>query len=717
MNSSSKYPFLKILIPLALGIWCCTFLTSFRISGVTMIAVMSALFVMALMASAVLKKLRFSWLFGGIMACYLFMAGYALTRSHEASVQRDYFRNYESDASYYVARIYDYPMERENSFKVPLQLEYQFGDSLPSRAVSGLVMAYFQKTDSAFALRYGDLIAVAASIGEVPLPKNPEEFDYQSYLMRKGITGQVFLKDADWMDLQTNRANPIYAFSFRFRDKLLVSLQRCGVKDKEFGVAAAILLGYDESLADDVRKNYVAAGSMHILCVSGMHVGIIYLLASFLLGFLNRKKWHKTLKNILLLALIWFYALIAGLSPSILRAAMMISFVVLGEMIRRKGFAINSIAASAFILLCVNPNNLFEIGFLLSYMAVVGIVVLHKPIYQLIYLKNKLLDKAWEITAVALAAQVATMPFTLFYFHQFTTYFWLSNLFMTPISFIVVMGGMLLLLVSWIPYLNVLFGYLVWGMIYVMNTLVSWVDALPFSIIKGLYVSPFEFALLLVAFVLLLLLVTVRKKRMLFEMLGLLLLFMVSVTVRLYSVDSQNEMVFFSLRKHTAVDFVKCGQHVLLADTALMADASTVDYSLSGFWTRHNLTSHPTVVSLEEDFDGDFVRKLSNLVSFDGKLIALWDSSCAVENALSYRLPVNYLIITGISMCGSKSTDLQLVTNCYNPKMLLIGSTVPRYLAEKWVSQAADLNLPCYDLGDGAFQVDLSSENINILKY
>jgi competence protein ComEC len=347
----------------------------------------------------------------------------------------------------------------------------------------------------------------------------------------------------------------------------------------------------------------------------------------------------------------------------------------------------------------------------------VGIVVLHKPIYQLIYLKNKLLDKAWEITAVALAAQVATMPFTLFYFHQFTTYFWLSNLFMTPISFIVVMGGMLLLLVSWIPYVNVLFGYLVWGMIYVMNTLVSWVDALPFSIIKGLYVSPFEFALLLVAFVLLLLLVTVRKKRMLFEMLSVLLLFMVSVTVRLYSVDSQNEMVFFSLRKHTAVDFVKGGQHVLLADTALMADASTVDYSLSGFWTRHDLTSHPKVVGLEEDFDGDFVRKLSNLVSFEGKLIALWDSSCAVEDVFSYRLPVDYLLITGISKGDIKNTDLQLVTNCYNPKMLLVGSTVPRYLAAKWVSQAADLNLPCYDLGDGAFQVDLSSENTNILKY
>lgn len=708
MMNWSKYPFLKILIPFVLGIWYYVFLAAFRISNGVMLAAMLALFAMALLTSLTLKSYRFNWLFGGILACYLFMAGYALTRSHEASVQKDYFRNYEADAMYYVARVYDYPAERENSFKVPLQLEYQFGDSLPSRPVSGLVMAYFQKTDSAFALRYGDLIALAAPIGEVSAPKNPEEFDYRAYLFRKGITGQCFLKDEDWIDLQTNKANPIYAFSYSFRDRLLASLQRCGVKDKEFGVAAAILLGYDESLADEVRKNYVAAGSMHILCVSGMHVGIIYLLASFLLGFLNRKRWQKMLKHSLLLVLIWVYALIAGLSPSILRAAMMVSFVILGEMIHRKGFAINSIAASAFILLCVNPYNLFEIGFLLSYVAVIGIVVLQRPIYQLFYVKNKLLDKAWEITAVALAAQVATMPFTLFYFHQFTTYFWLSNLLMTPISFVVVIGGMLLLLVSWIPYVNVALGYLVWGMIYVMNVLVSWVDALPFSIIKGLYVSSLEFFLLLTAFVLLLLLVTVRKKRILFEGLGVLLLFMVSMTVRLYQSDNQYEMVFFSLRKHTAVDFVKGGQHILLADSALMADASTVDYSLSGFWTKHNLSPHPEVVGLEEDFEGPYLRKKSNLVSFEGKLLALWDESWAVKDSLSYRLPVDCLLVTKISTGGVKNVDLQLVTNCYNPKMLLIDGTVPHYVAEKWEKQAETLHLPCYVLGNGALEVNPS---------
>ena len=698
----SKYPFLKILIPFALGIWCRVFLVEFQLPFSALMALMLALFALAAATQFFVKSYRFNWFFGAVMACYLLIAGYALARSHEAWVQKDYFRNYEADARYYVARVYDPPTERDNSIKTVLEVEYQFGDSLPSRPVTGKVMAYFAKTDSAFALRYGDLIALSAPIGEVSPPKNPEEFDYRSYLMRKGITGQAYLKDKDWIDLQENKSNPLYAFSYRFRDKLLVSLQRCGLKDHEFGVAAAILLGYDDNLADEMRLKYVAAGSMHILCVSGMHVGIVYIVASFLLAFLNRKRWQKVLKNSILILVVWFYAFVAGLSPSLLRSALMISFVIIGEMIQRKGFIINSIAASAFILLCVNPNNLFEIGFLLSYVAVVGIVVLQRPIYHLIYLKNSILDKAWAITSVALAAQIATLPFTLFYFQQFSVYFWLSNLFMTPISFIVVMGGMLLLLVSWIPYLNVAVGYLVWGVIYVMNRLVSWVDSLPLSIIKGLYISPFEFVMMLLAFILLLLFVSVRRGRLLVAMLSVLLVFMVSLTVRVYSTDIHNGMTFFSLRKQTAVDFVQGGQHVLLADAALMADEATVDYSLKGSWNRKLLSLNPEVADLQADYDGLFLRKKSNLVSFDGKLIALWDDALAVGDSLAYRLPVDYVLVY-----GRQKPDLQAVVNGYAPQMLIIDGTVPRYLAERWKSQAETLHCPFHDLADGALEVEI----------
>lgn len=702
MNDYAKYPFVRMLIPFALGIWCCVCLPALRLSTFATMAVALTLFAMATVTAFVLKSYRFHWIFGAVMACYLVMAGMALTRVHEAEAQRDYFRCHEAGASYYVARVYDYPTERTNSIRTVLDLEYQFGDSTPSRPVSGKVVAYFPKSDSAFALRYGDLIAIPAPVREVTPPRNPGEFDYRDYLYRKGITGQTYLKDEDWIDLQVNNANPIYAFSYRFRDVLLSSLQRSGLSDNEFGVAAAILLGYDDKLADEVRKNYVAAGSMHILCVSGMHVGIIYLLASFLLGFLNRKKWQKTVKHLLLLALIWFYALIAGLSPSILRASLMISFVIVGEIINRKGFIINSLAASAFILLCVNPNNLFEIGFLLSYAAVLGIVVLQKPIYNLLYVKNKLLDKAWGITAVALAAQVSTIPFTLFYFNQFTTYFWLSNLFMTPISFIVVISGMVLLLVSWIPYVSTFVGYLVWGAVYVMNWVVERVESLPFSIIKGLYISEFEFAMLLLAFVLLLLMVSMRKRRLFIPMLSALLLVMVSVTIRLYRTDGQQGMTVYSLRNHTAVDFVRGRNHVLLADSALMADESTVDYSLKGAWSKRHLSSHPQVVGFEEDFEGEGVAKKQNLVAFDGGLLALWDDNLQTKDSLSYRMPVDYLLVT-----GKQKPDVQSVVNGYDAKLLLIDGSVPRYLAEKWVIQADGLGLPVYDLSEGAFEVDL----------
>lgn len=697
MMDYAKYPFVRILIPFALGIWCCVSWPTFRLPPLILVAIAVALFAMATTMAFAVKSYRHNWAFGAVMACYLVLVGYSLASVHETETRKDYFRNYEAGARYYVARVYDYPTERPNSIRTVLDLEYQFGDSLPSRSVSGKVMAYFPKSDSAFALRYGDLIAIPAPIRVVTPPLNPGEFDYRAYLWRKGITGQTYLKDEAWIDLQTNNANPIYTFSYRFRDILLASLQRSGLSDDEFGVAAAILLGYDDNLADEVRKNYVAAGSMHILCVSGMHVGIIYLLASFLLGFLNRKRWQKILKQVLLLALIWFYALIAGLSPSILRASLMISFVIIGEMIDRKGFIINSIAASAFILLCVNPNNLFEIGFLLSYSAVVGIVVLQRPIYSWFVIKNKLLDKAWQITAVALSAQIATIPFTLFYFNQFSSYFALSNLFMTPISFIVVISGMVLLMVSWIPYLNTLIGYLVWGAVYIMNWVVAKIESMPSSIIKGLYVSELEFALLLVALLLLLLMVYMHKRKLLIPLLSVLLLVMVSVTIRLYDSDNQKAVTVYSLRNHTAVDFVRGEEHLLLADSTLMADEGAVDYSLRGAWSQRHLSSHPQTIGLDEDFEGVFLCKKQNLISFDGKLLALWDDEQQVSDSLSYRLPVDYVLVT-----GKQKPDVQSIVNGYDAHLLLIDGSVPRYLAEKWMAQAQAKNLPCYNVGDGA---------------
>lgn len=698
MTEWSKYSFVRLLIPFAMGIWVSYYFTSFRFSLSFLIIVALVLLGVSVLTSLLLKHRKHGWIFGVVVSGYLFIAGCLLMRVQKAETQRDYYRNFQNGANYYIARVYEYPTERPNAIRTVLELQHQLGDSSASRPVSGKVMAYFPKSDSTSALRYGDVIAIPAPIREVTPPLNPEEFDYKSYLERKGITGQVWLKDGDWVDLHVNDANLVYAFSYRFRDTLLASLRHSGLKNDEFGVAAAVLLGYDDNLADEVRKNYVAAGSMHILCVSGMHVGFIYLLASFLLGFLNWKKWQKMLKQALLLLLIWFYAIIAGLSPSILRAALMLSFVIVGEAIHRKGIIINSIAASAFILLCISPSNLLEIGFQLSYVSVIGIVVLQKPIYNLLYVKNKLLDKVWQITALSIAAQISTIPFILFYFQQFTSYFWLSNLLMTPLSFFVIAFGMVLLMVSWIPYLSTWLGYVVWGGVYAMNWVTDRIESIPYSIIKGLYVSDFEFAMLLVALSLLFLTFMLRKSRFFIAMLGLLLVVMASVTVRLYRSDQQQGMMAFSLRNHTALDFVRGREHVLLADSVLMADASAVDYSLKGAWSKRHLSHHPQVVELKEDAVVEVFSKKSNLVSFNGKLLALWEGD-RFADSLSFRLQVDILLVR-----AKQKPDVQSVVNSYEPKLLLVDGSVPRYLAERWMIQADEKGLPCYYLGDGALE-------------
>ena len=696
MINWNKYPFVRLIVPFALGVWLCLSFTSFRLGFVWLYATMLLLLATLALVSHYVKNYDKAWIFGAVLAFYLFSAGYAITKVHDEREKITCFKRHD-EVKAYVTRVYDVPEERENNYRVILEVRELLVDSLGYVPASGRVMAYIAKNELAASLGYGDMICFSKPVADVHPPHNPGEFDYQSYLYRKGVVGQVYLGGDEWMPLQEKRANPVYVFSYSFRDRLLASLRKCGINGDEFGVAAAILLGYDDELSPELRQSYVTAGSMHILCVSGMHVGIIFLMASFLLAFMDRTKSLKRLKQVILLALIWFYALLAGLSPSIMRASIMISLCIIGEMLSRKGFTINSIAASAFILLCINPNNLFEIGFLLSYSAVVGIVVLEKPIYNLIYIKNKQLDKLWEIEAVALAAQLATAPFTIFYFNQFTTYFWLSNIFLTPISFIVVLSGMTLILLSWVPYLSTFLGYVVWGTLYVMDKIVVWIESLPLSIIRGLYISRFELLLLVLSLIALLLFVSSKTKRTFYAVMVSFALFVCSFSIRHLTTRQVEEIDFYSLRKNTAIDLVSCGQHVLVADSTLAADKGIIDYSLMPNWYRLSLGDNPFIVGLDEDYDGDFVQKRSNLILFGDKLIAIANPDIAIDKPVGQRIKVDYLLFL-----GSSNTDLEKYANLYEVGCLVIDATVPRYKAEKITQQAEERGMPYSNLAERA---------------
>lgn len=679
-----KYPFIRLLMPFALGIWLsftCLDLSESEVRFVLMAVIF--LCVTLLIIVLTVKDYRYRWIFGVILNLHLLLIGVAVV----------HIRNDDSDedADVWMAKIAECPTEKDKTVKVMLKRQ----------STTCPVLAYFEKTEQSLSLKYGDVIAFFEPPKIVESPKNPEQFDYQRYLSRKGIFRQVYLKNDSWEKLNINRANPIYAFSYRFRDFLLNTMLKMGVTGGEYAVAAAILLGYDDTLPTELRQKYVVAGSMHILCVSGMHVGVVFMVFSYLLFFLDRnKRWQHILKQLLLFLLIWFYALLAGLAPSILRSTIMLSFLIVGDMLKRDGILLNSLAASAFLLLCIDPANLFNIGFLLSYSAVVGIVTLQKPICNLLFVKPKFLSKIWEMTSVTLAAQVATLPFSIYYFHQFPTYFWLSNLFMGPISSVVIIGGILMLIVCFIPYINIGVAFCVKWMIYLMNHIVSWIENLPMSMIKGLYINDMELICLIVSLLFMMIYIEHRQKKHIFCCLSILLIFSISQFGRTMMQQRQRCFTVYSIRKSTAIDFICENEHILFCDTMVFNDPSVSNFNIDNNLIRKGVFSNSQNLILDDtDFDNDFMKKRDNVISFGGKTIGIYDEKSTYGVKMPYRPHLDYFIVQ-----GSNKVDIERLLNVYVIDLLIIDGSIPDYASQKLIKKAEDMGQKVYDVKkEGAF--------------
>lgn len=645
-----KYPFLRLIIPYATGIWlalrqCAPTelpvpLLAFSVIGLILILVFLLRF---------FNKSYNGTIWTAVMNITLFVTGFLTATANLGYCERTHIINSNENINadkLYIARVREEVTEKTNVCKTELEM-MAARDSLGNlRPISGLAIAYLEKDSSHHALKYGDVIAFEADVETVQPPANPEQFDYQRYLLRKGVTHQVYLAKDSYILLNINKKNPLFSLSYGLRDFLLETMGKLGIEGDEYAVAAAVLLGYDDELPPELRQNYVTAGSMHVLCVSGLHVGIIFLVFSTMLSFFDKRgAVFKILKFCILLLIMWTYAFVAGLAPSILRATIMISFIVIGKIIKRNGVIVNSIAASAFVILAIEPEDLFNIGFQLSYAAVIGIVVLQRPIYNVFYIKNKILDKIWELTSVTLAAQFATVPFTIFYFNQFPLYFWLSNLFMTPLSTVVIIGGMIMLLVSFIPYLNLATAWCVKKMIWVMNLGVSMVEELPFSMIKDLYINELQFISLVAFFVTLCFIVSIDNKRPLVLIsLSCILLFCVgNIFVKMERVDNEG-FTAYNVRKSTAIAFFYERNAVVVCDSVFRADKSVFDFSLKNDFVRRGV-KNIAFVDLDDDFDGDgvFVKRC-DLISFGGSLIALYDGRSRAE---AFKINADYAIVFG----------------------------------------------------------------------
>lgn len=302
---------------------------------------------------------------------------------------------------------------------------------------SGQILVYFKKDAASIKLKYGD--ELKANLFYKPIENIPNSnFDYRQYLIYKQVYQQAHLKSNEWSLVNRKQGNYFISLAYQYREKCHNVLKSSLKNQDAFAVASALLIGDDDAIPKTIYQAYSDSGTIHVLSVSGMHVGVIYLLLVTLFGRLERNKFLRPVYFLLILIFIWMYSILSGSSASVFRAATMLTVVIIGKWINGNSPIYNSLVLSMFVLLLYNPFYLTDKGFILSYLAVYGIVYLQPKIIGLWKIKNSIGFKIWEFTSVSIAAQIMTLPVSLYLFGKFPNYFILANWIVIPLSTIAI---------------------------------------------------------------------------------------------------------------------------------------------------------------------------------------------------------------------------------------------------------------------------------------
>ncbi len=567
---------LKLLFPLICGV-IIAFYSGLTVSFLSVECVLVSLFILSL--PVVSRQYWTRFFFAFLTTIFFVLIGIYLVTIQTNRLHQSYFSNLElSRDAVFQAQLIEELEIKENSIKCFAEIQ-----AVNGQKAMGKVLLYFQKNEASLGLQYGDVIGLQTNFQEIKPNGNPKEFDYSRYLRIHDVVHQGYVKSTDW-EVVGNAGNAFYAQILKVRTYLDKLLTESGLNSSNLMVAKALILGEKESLNRENLLTYSSAGDMHVHAVSGLHVGIVMLIFSFVLRPIKRIPHGNLIFIFSVLIVIWFYALITGMSSSVLRATVMFSFVLIGKEMERDSSVYQSILVSAFILVLIEPLVIFQVGFQLSYLAVLGIVYLQPKIYNLFFTKYYLLDKIWQISSVSIAAQFATFPLGLYYFHQFPNFFMISNLIVIPLAFAILMLGLIYFFVIWIPLLDQICFYFLDLLLTILNKGVKWVEELPYSIYWGVSIEWYEvfwlYFILVIgagAFIL-------RKtKWVIIAMSATVIMLCYNVGEKHY-LESTNRLVIYNVNKSLAIDLFYGRKNTFIADENLVADEDKLLFHVQHNW-------------------------------------------------------------------------------------------------------------------------------------
>lgn len=547
----------------------------------------------------------------------------------------------------------------------------------------GRMLLYWPLETQADTLNHGDQLIVLGTPEKIGGPKNPHEFDYRAFLARQQIHHQHLLKDGQWRLLSpSSERGPMYYASCA-RRWTTATINDLVPGDRERAIVNAFVIGVTDGIDEDLRQAYAAGGAMHALAVSGMHVSILYGVLLLILKPLERRHGGPWAIAVTCLLVLWMFAFVTGLPPSVLRAVAMFSFVALAKPLGRTTSILNTLAASAFFLLAYDPYLILAAGFQLSYLAVLGIVTLYRPIYNVLELKWAWADWLWQITCVSIAAQLATLPVTLYYFHQFPVYFLLANVFVIPASTVILLGGILLLIVSPIPWLA---GWLAKGLaftVWLLNEGLFVVGQLPSTVIYPIPMTMVRSLCLGGIIVCAYSLLRTRQFRWVWALVGCVTVFAIDDFI---TATPDSQFVVYSVPRHSAMEWSGRGHAVVAIDSALGQNTSAIRYHIE---PNRLFRQTSNVAFLSNKLD------LIEYFQVDGKRF-LWAGRSPGHGL---HLAADFLII-GNNGVRSLETLQRTVTFEY----LILDSSNSRFYEEKIIREAARIGIHCHSVSRvGAF--------------
>jgi competence protein ComEC len=579
MFSWHAIPFARILLPFSIGIFACLL---YPLNPVIVWGLLIALLLIYVLLTKVSKStqtFKNQYFSAVIISLLLIVVGFLRTHYFDSKLRTNYFKNFDS-ANVMQICVDDAVTESEKFYKAYVIVERVHFQKWYSS--SGKLLVFFNKTIVKSKPKIGSRYLIKGLSQPIPPPSNPATFNYKQYLFYQNVHEQFFVKQNQISALNHDKKS-IYAHAQGLRD-LCVSQLTLYIKDQDaLGVSLALLLGYKEDLNPETMQSFSKTGTLHVLAVSGLHAGIIFMILNVLTSFLLRFKNGKQVQSLLVLLGIWYYAYVTGLSPSVCRASLMFSLMAIAKLSNRKTSSFNVVFMSAFILMILNPFIILDVGFQLSYTAVLGILYLQPKLQALYVPKFKVDEYIWGLLTVSFAAQIFTFPLSIYYFHQFPSYFLLSNLLVIPLILVVLVLLIALLIVSFYSPLAGLVALIIEFILKINSKVLTFIESLPYNSLSGLYLSKMEMLILYLIIFIGLGLITYKRKWQLMVLLLLVLVFQTNTLVRELIVLNQKILTIHSIKNHDVVSCIEGDKMYLIADSAFLKDEKSIKFSIEPF--------------------------------------------------------------------------------------------------------------------------------------